>query len=84
MAASAGDPDGRFLWWWRVNHTCGHTQTRGNRRQLALADDHEDFFIAKLFRAQGANILRQEKNIRDHGDAGVPGITRGGFTSSGS
>jgi hypothetical protein len=31
------------------------------------------FIIAKLFRAQGKNFLRQEKNIRDHGDAASRG-----------
>jgi hypothetical protein len=25
------------------------------------------FFIAKIFRAQSANYLRQEKSLRDHG-----------------
>jgi len=27
------------------------------------------FVIAKTFRAHSANFLRQEKSIRDHGDA---------------
>jgi hypothetical protein len=31
----------------------------------------KDFIIAKTFRAPSANLFRQDKSLRDHGD--VPG-----------
>jgi len=35
------------------------------------ANDHEDFFMAKTFRAQSTIYLREEKGNRDHRAASV-------------
>jgi hypothetical protein len=57
-----------------------HLQPHSNQGQQAPTGIDpmitKTFIIAKLFRAQGTNFLRQEKNIRYHGNAasrGSPG-----------
>jgi len=49
-----------------------HRGAQANQAHLPRGVIAKTFLSAKTFRAPGTNFLRQEKSLRDHGDAAGP------------